>query len=434
MIFGFGKKDVDDDVEEEIELISFLGARNGKTPELQQNPGLVRAGLIPAKEMVSDAAARRAQMLRLEPKGDRFVGLMVVDGQKYPGLKYSKQQGNAITQILKLLAGLSIQERQKPQRGGIKAEFDGLPYEVTIDITPVPGGERLNVYIENLKTRAEKPEDIGISDELKEKIRVLAAEKQGLILTCGGPRSGLSTSTIGVVRSVDAYVFNVFIIFDPGSWDIPYVTYFEKLEENEDLETTLIRCQRVEGEVIYCPPFNTEKEAKLLFEHSSKSTLIAEFPARDTASGLEQLIKWVGDPEIVATQLKGLITSKLIRRLCPSCKQAYAPNPKLLAKIGLSKDTKALYRHRVQPQELAKGEVWETCPKCNDMGYIGQVAMFELLEMTEGLQEVVRQGATPESIRRQMKSDDMLTLQKDGLRLVAEGLTSLEELQRTFKS
>ena len=79
MIFGFGKKnDVDDDFEEEIELISFLGARNGRTPELQQNPGLVRAGLIPAKEMISDAAARRAQMLRLEPKGDRYVGMLVV--------------------------------------------------------------------------------------------------------------------------------------------------------------------------------------------------------------------------------------------------------------------------------------------------------------------------------------------------------------------
>jgi type IV pilus assembly protein PilB len=120
--------------------------------------------------------------------------------------------------------------------------------------------------------------------------------------------------------------------------------------------------------------------------------------------------------------------------LCPSCKQAYAPNPKLLAKIGLPQETKALYRHRVRPQELARGEVWETCPKCNDLGYFGQVAMFELLEMTEGMQEVVRQGATPDLIRRQMKEDDMLTLQKDGLRLVAEGLTSLEELQRAFKA
>jgi len=434
VIFGFGKKQEEEHEEEEIELISFLGPRNGRTPQLQQNPGLVRAGLVPAKELVSDAAARRAQMLRLEPKGERFVGMLVVDGQKYPGLKFSKQQGNAITQILKLLAGLSIQDRRSPQRGAIKAEFDGKPFDVTVDIQPVPGGERLNVYIENLKTRAEKPEDIGISDELKEKIRELVSGKQGLLLTCGGPRSGLTTTTIGVVRSVDAYVSNVFSIFDTGSWDIPYVTNFEKADENEDLETTVTRCQRVEGEVIYCPPFNTEQDARVLFERSEKSTLIAEFPAKETVSGLGQILNWIGDPEIVATRLKGLITSKLIRRLCPSCKQAYAPNPKLLAKIGLPPETKALYRHRVQPQELAKGEVWETCPKCNDMGYFGQVAMFELLELTAGMQEVVRQGATPDLIRRQIKEDDMLTLQKDGLRLVAQGLTSLEELQRAFKS
>ena len=192
--------------------------------------------------------------------------------------------------------------------------------------------------------------------------------------------------------------------------------------------------QRAEADVIYAPPIRSEEEAKVIVEGASKSCIIAEYPAKDAVSGLLQMIKWVGDQELVASNVRAIITSKLIRKLCPSCRQAYAPNPKLLAKIGLPKETKALYRHRVQPQELQKGETWDSCPKCQDVGYQGQVAMFELVEMTEGMQQVVRSKPSPDAIRAQMKKDNSLTLQKDGLRLVEAGITSLEELQRTFKS
>jgi len=435
VIFGFGKKnqDVEDDQDEDIELISFQGPVSGTPPKLNENPGLVRAGLIPAKEVVSDAVSRDAQMLRLDPKGGGYIGMMMVDGMKYPGPKLPKQQGNAVTQILKLMAGLNIQERKRPQRGAINAEYEGQPYEVTIDIVPTPNGERLNIYLANLKTRPNKPADIGISEELKEKIRELAAEREGFIGVCGGPRSGLTTSTVGVVRSVDAYVFGVYKIFDSGTWDIPYVTDFER-EAEHDLETTIARCQRAEADVIYCPPIKSEEDAKTLLQAAPNSGIIVEFPAKDSITGLLKLTKWSGDQELIASQVKAIINSKLIRKLCSSCKQAYAPNPNLLKKIGLPKETKALYRHRVRPQELEKGEVWESCPKCLDVGYQGQIAMFELLEMTEGMQQVIRQKPTPDAIRTQMKKDDMLTLQKDGLRLVKEGITSLEELQRTFRS
>ena len=435
MILGFGKnnKQADEGPDEEYELISFQGPVSGNPPKLNENPGLVRAGLIPAKEIVSDAVSRDAQLLRLDPKGAGFIGMMMVDGMKYPGPRLPKQQGNAVTQMLKLLAGLSIQERKKPQRGAIKAEFEGQPYEVVIDVTPTPEGERLGIYMSNLKTRPSKPEDVGISDELKERIRELASEKQGLIGVCGGPRSGLTTSTVGVVRSVDAYVMGVFTLFDTGLWEIPYVTKFEG-EEGDDLETTIARAQRSEAEVAYCPPVKSEDNARVLLEAASKSTIIAEFPARDSVSGLMQLLKWTGNKELVAGNTKAIITSKLLRRLCNSCKQAYAPNPNLLAKIGLPKETKALFRHRVQPQELQRGEVWESCPKCGDLGYHGQVAIFEMLEITEGMQEVILGKPSPDAIRQQMKKDGATTLQKDGLRLVAAGTTSLEELQRAFKS
>ncbi len=435
MIFGFGKKkkDVVEEQQEEIEMISFLGAMNGKSANLKENPGLVKMGLNPAREIISDAIARRAMTVRLDPKGDRTQVSLMVDGIPFPGPKLPKQQGLAVTQVLKLLAGLNIQVRDKPQKGGIKAELSKIPYELTIDVAPVPGGERLSVYADNLKTRPEKPDDLIIPESLREKFREYSKIKSGLLLACGSPRSGVTTAAVGLLRSLDAYIFNIYTVHKDGTRDLPYVTAFE-WEEGDDLEKTVLRCQRVEADVIFCPPIDSDAVAKVLFEASERTMLVSEFYAKDAAQGLLQLIKWVGDPQVVASQLKGLFTQKLIRKLCDKCKQAYAPNPKLLEKIGLPpKSVKALYRQRVPPQELAKGEVWEPCPKCNDLGYYDRTGMFEFLEMTEGMQSVVTGDATVEAIRAQMKKDKMLTLQQDGLRLVADGTTSLEELQQAFK-
>lgn len=435
MIFGFGKgkKKVEEEDDDEIELITFQGALNGKSANLKANPGLTRAGLVPAKEIISDAISRRAYTIRLEPKGERSVIYFLVDGMPFPGPRVPKQQGLAMTQIMKLLAGLNIQVRDKNQKGGIKAELGGLPYEVDVEVTPGPGGERLVIGIDNLKTRPEKPDDLGIPENIREKIRDYSRARSGLLLACGGSRSGVTSSAVGLFRSLDAYTFNLYSIYTPGTRELPYVTEFEWLE-GDDMGTTIARCQRVEADVIFCPPMSSADDAKTLFEHGSNSVLVTEFPARDTVAGLQQLLKWAGDKAVVAEQLKGILSQKLIRRLCPDCKQAYAPNPKLVAKIGLDKSIKALYRQRVQPQQLARGEEWEPCDRCGDLGYYGQTAMYEFLEMTEGMKEVVQGDPTPDAIRARMKADGMTVLQQDGLRLVAEGITSLEELQRVFKS
>jgi type II secretory ATPase GspE/PulE/Tfp pilus assembly ATPase PilB-like protein len=436
VIFGRkkDKRDEDED-EEQIELVSFLGPLSGDPPDLQKNAGLVRAGLIPAKELISDAISRRANTFRLEPKGNAAIGMLQVDGMPFAGPRFPAKQGLAITQMLKLLSGLDIQERSKPQRGAIKAELGKIPYEITIDITPAKEGERLSIYMDNLKERPQAPEDSGIPESLREKIRIKCSTKEGVLLCCGPPRSGVTTTTVGAVRCVDAYMYTIFKLFDTGSWDIPYVTRFQQKEADDNFETTIIRCQRVDGQVLYTQPLKTPEDIRTVFENAERCALISEYAAKEPVAGLLQLIDWVGNVDLICKHLHGILTQKLIRKLCRKCKQAYPPNPKLLAKLGLeAASIKALYRHRVPPQQLAKGEEWEVCRICGDLGYIGRTAMFEYLEMTDGLREVLKSNPTEEAIRAQMKKDNMLTLQQDGLRLVKEGITSLEELQRVFKS
>lgn len=440
MIFGFGGKkkkpdarEEEDEVEEEeeIDLVAFQGAVNGTETNLAANARLVEAGLLPAKELVTDGLSRRAGIIRVDPKGDRAGVTVVVDGVSYAAQRLPKQEAHAVTQMLKLLAGLDIKVRNKAQSGGIKAEFDGRPHRLYVNTVPVEGGaERLTIRTADMTQKLSSTVDVGITDELKAKLRELCV-KHGLFCVVGPPGSGTTTTLYATFRGIDCYLYQIFTIGDIGEQKLDNITAFET-NMGDSLETTLLRLVRIDANVVLVDPLKDEQTAKVLLQqHESLSTL-TEFPAKDVPSALLQLLKWAGDPQLVANGLNGILSQKLIRLLCPECRQAYRPNAKFLNTAGFPADITALYR-KPKPPEEGEPEV-PTCTKCDGIGYYGRTAMFELLEMSEEMKQLVLKQPAAEDIRRQMKKDKMLTLADEGKRLVIEGKTSLEELQRVFKT
>jgi type II secretory ATPase GspE/PulE/Tfp pilus assembly ATPase PilB-like protein len=438
VIFGFGKKrdDAEDEEDdEEIDYVLFQGATNGREANLGANARLAQAGLIPTKELVTDALLRRADQLRIEPKGDRALTHLSIDGVSYPGSRLSKQQGHAVTQMMKLLAGLDIQLRQKPQAGGIKAELQGTKYELRVTSTPVAqGSERLTVKIRNLDRAPKTVDDVGFSKEMKERIRELTAQKKGIILVCGSPGSGVSTTMFAVLRSVDAYQYTIYTVGDIQSWELPNVNRFER-NEGETLDSCLDRAIRAEADVVYIDPLQDAETARIILKRQPDACFITEFNAPDAISGIAQFAKLVGNSQ-AADGLRAVISQRLIRLLCDKCKLAYRPNPKMLAKIGLPPETKSLYRAPTQQEQQPDqpdGTPAEPCEVCGGSGYFGRTAMFELAEMTEELRKVVSSGAGSAELKAQARKDNMITLQHEGLKLVVAGKTSLEELQRIFQ-
>ncbi len=428
MVFGFfGKKQAEEEPEEEIEPVSFLGPTSGVEVNLKANARLVEAGLMRAKDLVTDALSRRADTLRLEPKGPQAIVTILVDGIPFPGGKMAKAEGNAITQMLKLLAGLDIKERKTTQSGGIKAEFDSKAYTLSVKSVPLPDGERLIVRMQDLKLKLDTPADLGMGEAMRVKLRDLCTAP-GVLLTTGPSGSGTTTTLYALLRNVDAYIYTIFTIGDTEGRKLQQITPLE-VDPKDDLATTITRAVRREANVILCDPIKDADAAKAIFSKAEDVMLLSEMAARDTPSALLQLVEWVGDAKTVATGLKGIVTQKLIRILCPDCRLAFKAKPEFLRKLGLPEDTAALYR---KPPDQQEGGM-EQCEKCGSMGYFGRTGMFEFLEMTDGMRELLGGKPDAAAIRSQMKKDKMTTLQQDGLRLVAEGRTSLEELQRVFK-
>ena len=432
MVFGFGKRDEEElDDDEQIELVLFQGAFNGKEANLAENARLVQAGLMRAKEMISDAISRRAEMLLLEPKGKASISRYFVDGIPYPGDRMPPQAGLAITQMVKLLAGLEIQVRDKPQSGGIKAEYEEKPFLLRVNIQPVQGGERLIIRTQNSDEILNTPQELGFSEELREKIRSWTNQHQGVVLAAGTPMSGVTTTAFAIVRGVDSYLYTVYNLTEVEEGrDLGHVTTFEGREE-DDTRDAYNRAVRAEADILYVEPIRDAEQCRIVFEEADDVCFVSEIRARDAAEGILQVVKWLGSSEPVVEGLHAVFSQKLIRLLCRRCRQAYRPNPKLLQRVGLPPETKVLYRPPVPGDETDDEDF---CERCGGIGYFGRTGMIEVIEMTDGMKSVVAGGGDVGAIRRQAKEEKMQSYQSDGLRLVAEGKTSLEELQRAFKA
>ena len=419
--------------EPDIEQVLFQGPLFDRECNLKANAKLVQVALVPVKQMISDALARRAHTIILEPREGRIAIRFVIDGVAFPAAAVPGQKGDAMVQMIKLLSGLDIKDRRSAQSGGIKTEYEKIPYHLMVESAPVGDkGEKIRIKIDNKKINRQKPQEIGFPDHLKAKIRHHTSERSGVILICGPPDTGVTTLATVALHCVDPYLYSVYNLADRNVRELINVADF-KPEPGHDLEITFDRIIRREADVIYLNPLTSPQDTQTIFQYADRLSFVAEIPANNPAEAVRKLIEWIGIDEVIKN-LRCIVTQKLIRKLCDDCKQAFRPNPLLLKQLGLPPETSVLYRAPLPPppDDLKAQSVEELCVDCDGVPYHGRVAAFELFEMTDAMKETIINNASPEAIRKQMIAERQTTLQKDAIRLVAEGKTSLEEIQRTF--
>ena len=425
----------EDDFEDDQVL--FQGAMSGVETDLETHQKLVRVGLPRAKALVSDALARRAEKLRIDPKGKAAQVALYVDGMPFSGGRLSVQEAMAITQVLKLFAGLDPGNRTEPQRGGIHAEFQEQKYELGVESQPLrTGGERLSVRMLNTALRVDTPTEAGFSDSLRELIREESSHKSGLILVAGTPDSGLSTTALATLRSIDAYLSNIYNLADLNGREIIHVTNFDEDEAEvaaSTLDQKLARTIRKEADVAFVDPIDAES-APVVLEGSEEICIVGEMAAAGAAAGVLQFAEWVGSAEKAAGAIRLVLSPKLIRKLCTDCREAYRPNARLLQKVGLPDKTPALYRQPFNVDEETGQKSPVACLTCGGLGYYGRTVMVEVIRMTDRMRQVLIEGGSVADLKAVAREEEMDSLRTEGIRVVAAGLTSLEELQRTFKS
>jgi type IV pilus assembly protein PilB len=427
----------EDDELEEAEVVSFQGPLNGKEIDPEENKRLMMAGMRPLKELLSDAVARRSELIKIDPEGPKVIVSFFVDGIKRPGPRFPGKRAVPIIHLLKLLAGLDPTADQEPQTGGMHAEYREVKLEFIVKTKPAKGGqEQITIKIRATKIIRDTPDDIGLPDIIRTTVQDHSLSG-GVILICAPPETGLTTTSMCTMRCVDSYQYQCYTLGDLKGKEISNVPVFEPDPEHT-LAQTFVRIKRNEAQAVYIDSLTGREElTKGVTQESIDIGIISELEAADAADGIIKYCELLGDRQIAAEHLRCVVSHKLVRKLCPKCREAFRPSSRLLAQMGLPDKTKTLYRKGDNEagfdDDDEDEEEFEGCKRCDSVGFRGRVAIFEMIEVTDGIKEVILSGGDAAALKAKAKEEKQLSFQKDSMRLVVDGTTGLEELQRVFR-
>ncbi|MGC1274663.1 MAG: GspE/PulE family protein [Planctomycetaceae bacterium] len=385
-------------------------------------------GYSAAKELIYDSILRRATDVHLEPQESETAIRIRVDGVMHPGEPFSRDTGQAVVNVLKVLSAMDITERRKPQDGSFRALLTDREIDFRVATQGTRFGEKLSLRILDQGSAVADLASLGMPKRLQDKVAHLLLEPHGMILCCGPTGAGKSTTLYAALNSMDRYQRNVITVEDPIEYKIEGVNQIEiNTKAGQNFAGSLRSILRQDPDVVMVGEIRDAETATIACQAANTGHMVfSTVHANDTVTALYRLLELGVEPFMVANSLTALVGQRLVRRLCPDCKEAYKPNPDLVRKAGLPVDKiEYFYRPPKSPQE--------ECPTCGGLGYHGRIGVYELLVLTDRIRDLVREKSTATAVKAEVRKDGMLSMREEGLRLVARGITAIDELLRVVK-
>lgn len=397
---------------------STLGVSETISRQAENSPNY-----LAAKDLVLRAIARRASDIHLEPKEGELAIRLRIDGLMFPDESYDVAQGRNIINIFKILCALDITERRRSQDGSFRAEALGREIDFRVATQSTQLGEKLSIRVLDPENSVRELDELGLRKAVYDQIREVIRKPHGLVLVVGPAGSGKSTTLHAALNDLDTQSKNVITIEDPVEYREPSMTQIEiRTSEGQTFFETLRNVLRQDPDLVMIGEIRDGETAQSACQAAlAGHVVLTTLHANDTIAAVLRMLELGTEPSLLAGSLELVLSQRLVRRLCGECKKEYQPTKDDLAKMGLSpEDVSALCREGKNPK----------CPKCRGLGYYGQVGVFEMLAMSDELRAVILDNPTPTSLRLAARNQGLLTLREEGLRLVARGVTSVEELTR----
>ena len=336
----------------------------------------------------------------------------------------------AVTSRLKIMADLDIAERRLPQDGRIRRGFRGRTMDFRVSTLPSRHGEK--VVLRLLDSGATQLGlDTLITDPLaRAGVREIGGKPFGMILVTGPTGSGKSTTLYALLAERNDPAINISTVEDPIEYTLKGITQTQvNRDKGLDFSTALRAFMRQDPDVLLVGETRDLETARTAIEAALTGHLVlTTLHCNDAVSAFARLDEMGVEPFLVSASLLGVVSQRLVRRLCPDCRVAHHPSAEELARFGLVASNESLitfYRGCIVPPG-SEG----TCPSCQGRGYAGRVGVYEVLTMTETLSSSVAKRASTHELRRLALDSGMKTLLGYGLDLVRQGLTSLDEVER----
>jgi type II secretory ATPase GspE/PulE/Tfp pilus assembly ATPase PilB-like protein len=421
--------------------ISFIGR---SIKQREEDPARVaRAtesrGYKAGAEMVVEAIKLRATDIQLEPNRDEVAVRYRIDGIFQPAKSFSRSRGEAVINVFKVLGNLDSNEKRKPQDGSFAAKVDKRTVGFRISTSGSVAGEKMVLRVLDKAQRIIDLAKLGMTEAVQVKIRALVAQPNGMLVVSGPPGAGKSTTLDACLYAIDRFTRNVIAVESPVEFQVDNVTHFEiNPLAGQRFASELPRIVRQDPDVILIGEVFDAETAEIACQAVQNGKLVfSSVEASDAAAALLWIIELGLDPALIAGSVRAVLAQRLVRLLCSKCKVRYKPNAEMLRKANLPADIKYFYRPPEPGERRSidrdEGEGPKICKHCRGTGYRGQTGIFELLEITDPIRELIRHNPNTNAIHQEAIRSGMRHLQEDGLRQVIEGNTSIQELVRVCK-
>lgn len=412
--------------------------------EARQSPAFV-----PVKHLLADALTQRAEKIRLEYTADAVAVQYLIDGvwltvapKVHPKQPLDRQLGDAMLAVLKRLCHLKPAERRARQEGKVRIEFEGNKWDTGLLSQGTPTGERTLVSFTLITKHIPSLEELGMRDKQREQLAgIMAPGQHGLIVFAAMPGDGLSSTWRAALRATDRLMRDFISVEEvhkrePEVENVDVKKY--DASKGETLEGELPKLILRQPEVICVPEISSGEALGRLCQwvRDENRLAIVSVRAKDGPDALLRLLATKAPADVVASTVKAVIYTRLVRKLCEACREAVQPTPELLQRLGIPPGrVQVLYREKQPPQpgqERKRGEP-EICPACRGLGYKGRTGIFEILVVDDKIRQALVKQPKPEVIKQLAKAAGNRSLQEEGVLVVALGTTSLAELQRVLK-
>ena len=386
-------------------------------------------GFMAARELVYDAILRRATDVHLEPKADELSIRYRIDGTMVAAEPFDRSIGDAVINIFKVLGAMDITERRKPQDGSFRAELENRMIDFRVATQGTREGEKLSMRILDQSNSVSRLSQLGMRKKLNEKLLEIVHQPHGMFLCCGPTGAGKSTTLYAMLGELDALQQNIITVEDPVEYKMPNVTQIEiNTKAGQTFGTALRSILRQDPDIVMVGEIRDDETARIGCQAANTGHMVfSTLHANDSISALYRLVDLGVEPFLLSSALSGIMGQRLVRKLCDDCKEAYKPKQEVLEQLGITPE------HKVQSFYRPPAKSEHPCPTCGGTGYKGRVGVYELFEITERIRDMIRDGASVTDIKAEARKNGMLYLREEGLRLVINGVTSLQELQSQIK-
>jgi type IV pilus assembly protein PilB len=370
--------------------------------------------------LISKAVNDGASDIHIEPK-DNFTKIRYrIDGVLFEIMQSPLKMHPAIVSRVKIMSNLDISERRIPQDGKISVIVGGRGIDLRVSILPTNHGEKVVIRVLDSKSIIRGLEQLGMEPEIMDTFSRQISLPHGILLVTGPTGSGKSTTLYSALCQMDGDKLNISTVEDPVEYELGFCNQVQVNEKiGLNFATALRSLLRQDPDIIMIGEIRDNETARIAVQAALTGHLVlSTLHTNDAASSVTRLVDIGIEAYLIAASLNAVLAQRLVRKICPKCKQIYQVPENM---------RKYVENSGVSPDQLFHGA---GCNYCRDSGYVGRVGIYELLVIDEEFRDMISKDSSVGNMRRVFRESKQPSLFDDGIKKVKQGLTTIEEVLR----